>query len=56
MLYSFRDVISLLMNARRVSLKGLFALLLILIREQPFSSINTLPINLLILTEWEVTY
>ena len=59
------------MSSRRASLKGLYAALLILTRtlhgcsllenagayspEQPFSSINALPLSLLILAEWEIT-
>ncbi len=35
----------------RASLKGLYAVLLILTREQPLSAINALPINLLTLAE-----
>ena len=42
-------------SSQRASLKGLYAALLILTREQPFSSINALPLSLLILAEWERT-
>ena len=36
------------------SLKGLYAALLISTREQPFSSINALPLSLLILAEMSI--
>jgi len=39
-----------------LSLKGLQPALLILTREEPFSSISALPLSLLNLTEWEETY
>jgi len=40
---------------RRASLKGLYAALFISIREQPFSSINALPLSLLILAETNIS-
>ena len=45
----------LLRHLRRASLKGLYAALLISIREQPFSSINALPLCLLILAETSIS-
>ena len=42
-------------SSQRASLKGLHTVLLILTMEQPFSSINALPLSLLILAEWERT-
>ncbi len=45
----------LLRYPRRASLKGLHAALLISIREQPFSSINALPLSLLILAETSIS-
>ena len=45
----------LLKCPRRASLKSLFSALLILTREQPFSSINALPLSLLILAEMSIS-
>ena len=44
-----------LRSPRRASLKGLYAALLISIREQPFSSIKALPLSLLILAETSIS-
>jgi len=52
---SFCDVISLSMSSQGAILKGSYAALLILTREKPLSSINALPLNPLILAEWERT-
>jgi len=43
------------MSSRRAILKGIYAALLILIRELPLSISNALPLNLLIFAEWERT-
>ena len=48
------DEHDLLKRPQRASLKDLYAALLILTREQPFSSINTLPLSLLILAETSI--
>ncbi|PHR84119.1 MAG: hypothetical protein COA59_08500 [Colwellia sp.] len=45
----------LLIRPRRASLKGLYATLLISTRKQPFSLINALPLNLLILVETSIS-
>jgi len=44
-----------LRSPRRASLKGLYAALLISIREQPLLSINALPISLLTLDETSIS-
>jgi len=49
------DEHDLLRRPRRASLKGLYAALLISTREQPFSSINALPLSLLILAETDIS-
>jgi len=49
------DEHGLLRRPRRASLKGLYAALLISTREQPFSSINALPLSLLILAETDIS-
>jgi len=49
------DEHDLLSRPRRASLKGLYAALLISIREQPFSLINALPLSLLILAETSIS-
>ena len=49
------DEHDLLRSPRRASLKGLYEALLISIREQPFSSINALPLSLLILAETSIS-
>ena len=51
----FNDVSGQRASSQRASLKGLYTALLILTMEQPFSSINALPLSLLILAEWERT-
>ena len=51
----FNEVSGHRASSQRASLKGLYAALLILIWEQPLSSINALPLNLLILAEWKRT-
>ena len=51
----FNDVNGHRTSSQRASLKGLQAALLILTRELPLSSINALPLSLLILAEWERT-
>jgi hypothetical protein len=48
------DEHDLLRNPSRASLKGLYAALLISTREQSFSSINALPLSLLILAETSI--
>jgi len=48
---SSNDEHDLLRSSRRASLKDLYAALWISIREQPLSSSNALPLNLLILAE-----
>jgi len=48
------DEHDLLRRPRRASLKGLYAALLISTREQPLSSINALPLSLLILAETSI--
>ncbi len=45
----------LLRHPQRASLKGLYAALLISTREQPFSSINALPLSLLTLAETSIS-
>ncbi|PHR85369.1 MAG: hypothetical protein COA59_03190 [Colwellia sp.] len=45
----------LLRRPRRASFKGLYAMLLISTRKQPFSSINALPLSLLILAETSIS-
>ncbi|PCH95210.1 MAG: hypothetical protein COB83_09370 [Gammaproteobacteria bacterium] len=49
------DEHDLLRHPRRASLKGLYATLLISTREQPLSSINALPLSLLILAETSIS-
>ena len=49
------DEHDLLRRPLRASLEGLYAALLISTREQPFSSINALPLSLLILAETSIS-
>ena len=51
----FNDVSEQRASSQRASLEGLHTVLLILTIEQRFSSINALPLSLLILAEWERT-
>ncbi|PCH97411.1 MAG: hypothetical protein COB83_02645 [Gammaproteobacteria bacterium] len=49
------DEHDLIRRPQRASLKGLHAALLISIREQPFFSVNALPLSLLILAETSIS-